>query len=219
MRRFRIAMPLCVAAALGLIIADDTHTISNDAQTNLAIEWKDLKFYPTDGSFTAATHCLKALDLYTQEFTSDDPLIPLKELMSGANPSPPPARTATWKFYPLAHRLGRMPDLLATATTLKTTNSKDVDKLFDEVESSILVLYQSHPEDLYRSVDREYASHPARAFYNLLDANARPLKDYTPAQPGARTAAESNAKLLEKYRTCYGLDRDRLFHLIHNLFT
>lgn len=193
MSRIRITILICVVGLVGRSVAQDkpavskvTRTVSVDAAEALAIEWNDPK---------GTSHCLKALDLYTLDPASGGNTVEaLHELISGS----PDAE----KFYRLAQELGKMPELLATATTreIDKSDTKDVETLFADAKGSIADLYTNGPERLYRYVNQVSAYNRARALYNLLEWK------------------KSDTNLMETYRTCYALNRDRLFDLVNAHF-
>jgi hypothetical protein len=191
MCRFRIAIVMYATVFLGLGIAQ---TVSSDTADDLKIAWKKIDKNADSG----VMHCLKALDLYTRDGASYDPDDALKELLLAANPDKA-------KFYRAAQKLGKMPELLATARSIESNGPTAVDKLFIEVGDSISAAYKSDPEGLDKYVNKEYFNNPARALYNLLNAL---LPAWDPAK------AKDAAELMEKYRTCYALDRNRLFGLV-----
>jgi len=166
-------------------------TVSTKTTDALKGAWKDPN---------KVVHCLNALDLYTRDDASRDPAWALNEILSVAT-------AQQQAFLRMAHNMGKMPELLAKATTNTTERSatKAVDQLFKDVDASITNIFASNPEALDRYVNKEYGHNPARALYSLLNTlwGQQPLL-------GAATALQ----MMEKYRTCYGLDRDRLFGLV-----
>jgi len=313
MRRLKTALLISAAVLAASAVAQDKTGVSIDAQSSLKIEWRDLTFYgdpqkPKEPPITGVARCLKALDLYA----NGDDLEALRQLTLGATnpkpPDPPPSPsdpdptpgansppkaakvppTASSKFYPIAQKLGRMPELLATATTLTIdkTKSSNTEDLFKKATQAIQTFYRSKPDRLDREVNRVYANHPLRALYKLLAWYGWDLQFYTPddqseatkakeaaaaakedaakacaqnggkncakvkelaamnaafvkaclaaaaeakagdaavtakpADPSCKAAAAVDAvKLMEVFRTCYAIDRDQLFSIVHKLF-
>lgn len=209
MCRFEIAVLTCATVLVGLAIAQDN--VSTRTKALLAAEWKDT-------TFGGANRCLAALDKYTAHGADYDPSGALALLKAGISYIPgidqaplkdyagthPPYRGANG-LYDQAHADGTMPYILAKATGKPTDkmNDKAKSNLFDDADKSIKETYGDKLADLENRVDKVYRSDPARALYQLLKDVWDPSK------------AAATAENMEVYRTCYLLDKSRLFGLVH----
>jgi hypothetical protein len=188
-----------------------THTVTSDANAALRAEWLDLRDH---GGYSGLGHCLRALDEYT---LPGNPDTALRELISGAPTSAAP-------FYRLAQREGTLGDLLATASSpLDSNNPEAVNGTFSQADAAIAHLYDSNPEVLDSAVNRIAANNRSRALYNLLrlvaDSAGARLDTYVqPATGGVDSAVSNAVQTMEVFRTCYRLDRNRLFALVSKHF-
>jgi hypothetical protein len=188
MPRIGIAIFICAAVLVGHGVAQ---TVALDAKAALAAEWMDDKT-----AANGAAHCLRALDLYTADTPS--PARAVLELVAGApaaNGAPDPGN-----LYPLAQDLGILLAALTNASRTVPTQKPDIDALFVTAGNRIGAFYVSDPGGLYREVSLQSSHNPARALFVLLSAHA--------ADPA----------IMETFRTCYQIDRDRLFRLVSDHF-
>ena len=236
MCRSRVVVLVCATALVGPVIAQDAvapDNVGTRTTTLLALEWNET----ASGGASGVILCLRALDAYTahdlggalaqlRAGISQIPKIDVAPLSgyAGKRPEFPGANG----LYTKAHEDGRMPDLLAKATTLTidANDEKSKKKLFDEANKNIKDTYGSSLTGLDR-VFKMYREDSALALYNLL----KDLKDLLPAPAqailGKPTPSDDEKKLAEKalspvakkmevYRTCYLLDKFRLFGLVRD---
>ncbi|MGB7761823.1 MAG: hypothetical protein WBL61_18465 [Bryobacteraceae bacterium] len=185
-----------------------------------------------NGATSGVMRCLTALDIYAAnadgalaQLTGGIPQIPeigVAPLSKIAGP--PPAFPGANTLYDWAHGRGTMPVLLAKATTLTVdaNDEKAQKKMFDEVDASIKATYGSDLTRLDDRVNKVYREDPARALYNLLwdllpsgSLATWPAAFFAVPPGGGASPLSVAAKTMEKYRTCYRLDRFRLFGLVH----
>jgi hypothetical protein len=179
--------------------------LSRDVLAGLAEQWNYV-----DLDQNGNLHCLKALDFFTAK--QPDPAAALIELTQGAQP-----RQA--QYYPSAGTQGTLANLLATASTI-FPGPAAVDGLFAQAATALANTYSQKDgvDNLYKNVYKE--PDQARALFALLSIAQKPIVDYgkDPTIPMGRKKAVDAAKVMEVYRTCYRIDRARLFSLIRQFF-
>ena len=214
---------VCATALVGPIIAQDAvapDNVGTRTTTLLALEWMETDHGATSGIML----CLTALDKYTAHGADYDPSGALAKLKAGisqipnikdikakplsdyAGPDPFPGANG---LYDKTHADGKMPDLLARATTrpVDANDAKRKKALFEEANTNIKDTYRYNLAGLDKGVDKVYRDDPARALYQLL-------KDLLPSWSD-KTTADAAAKKMDVYRTCYLLDKSTLFGLVH----
>jgi hypothetical protein len=193
MPRIRIAILICAVSLVGRGFAQ---TVTSDTRAALAKEWKSDK-----GETKGKDQCLKALELYSRDHPSNEDLKQALDELTKAASTIDGAPKAD-QLYELAKDLGTLSELLATATgiSIDKNDSGAVDRLFAEADIGIATAYRSAPKALRDDVSKVSASNRLRALYNLLNANS------------------TKPDLMETFRTCYFLDRDRLFRLVSDHF-
>lgn len=141
---------------------------------------------------TAKDHCLKALELYSSDSRSAEALA---ELAGGTSDS------RVKDLHAIAQELGALPELLATAAkrSIDKNDPKAVAAVFLEADNAITAAYEKDPRSLMDGVSKVSASNRLKALYNLLNTS-------------------KDAAAMETFRTCYALDRDRLFRLVSDHF-
>lgn len=222
MCRMRTAILVCATALSGLGRAQAQDNVSGWTKALLRAEWQATTLVPTPppgapAGLTGLAACLTALNYYTAPGPLHGPDEALTLLIAGidviphAVPPVPDNVTQPTKvaLYARAHAAGKMAEMLATATASQIGVNDEQSKkaLFEKVDKSIRDTYKNDLTGLDERVDSIHAKDPARALYNLL--NDLRLSLPAPADPA------TTAKAMEDYRTCYLLDKGRLFALVH----
>ena len=221
MCRIRIAILLCAAALLGRSMAQAQDNVSLWTKALLKAEWQATALVPSApaGTPVGLTACLTALNYYTVPLPahgSDEALALLIAGIDGISPVIPPipptvSRSTKAVLYTRAQAAGKMAELLATTTASDIDASEEKRKkgLFDKVDKSIRDTYKNDLTGLDDRVNKIHAKDPARALYNLLND----LLQYSLSLPAPASLADT-ANTMQDYRTCYLLDKGRLFGLV-----
>jgi hypothetical protein len=215
MRRIGIAILVCATVLVGRVIAQGPTNVTNDASAALAVEWKDI----ANGADSGIMQCLNALDVYTSDQAADSKADALTKLVSGAiaNPKKPTADQ-------LYRKAKNLQELLATATTISfdENDMRVVNRLFKRADDKIAAVYVTNLNGLDEDVNKVFPADQGRALYSLLNlyANKSDLNAYfaDPFDPAKRKKAKDAADLMELYRTCYAISRDRFFGLVSRHF-
>jgi hypothetical protein len=164
--------------------------------------------------------CLTALNEYTAHGAEADPRDALNQLLSGIAQIPKidvsplldiagkgPAFTGAYNLFNRADDGHKMADFLATATqqAVDSMNDKAKAALFDAAFKNLKDRYGKDPDSLDKRVNKVFDKDPLRALYNLL-------YDLYPVWQDPKTADDAAAKM-ETYRTCYLIDKYKLFCL------
>jgi hypothetical protein len=214
MCRFGTAALLCATAVVGPLLAQDN--VSTRTKTLLAAEWKETG---NDG-LSGIMRCLTALKEYTAHGAEADPRDALNQLRSGIDQIPsiltaplstiagPAPFNGAHNLYIRAHDEGRMPEFLASATQQSVDNMNGHAKAA-QFAAALTILkdkYGLTPDSLNERVNKVYDKDPLRALYNLL-------RDLYPVFTDQASADIAAAKM-ETYRTCYLIDKNKLFGLV-----
>jgi hypothetical protein len=216
--RVEILILATVVAGRGLAqVPDNVSNVSDWTKAMLAAECSQTVPGPALPAVPAGVElCLTALNYYTAPTWAAGASAAIDLLVSGVSSlpistiiavSPPVSATTVQLLYRRANDAGKMAGLLATATRLdvEVYGEKQTKALFDDVNKSIRATYRNNVGGLDDGVNKLSAKDPARALYNLL----RDLWSSVPPE-----TPDNAVKTMEKYRTCYLLDKARLFGLV-----